>query len=57
MCGVETCALGTTQLDSGTPGWSVIGAAVEISPGEYVFTDIPTGAGAKHFYRVRVPGP
>ena len=45
----------TTNLSVPASNWTSLGAPIEVSPGQYQFTDTQSTGVAQHFYCVRVP--
>ena len=53
--GLTCTVLASTNPASPVANWSVLGAATEISPGQYQFTDLKAPNNPQCFYRVRSP--
>ena len=47
--------LESTNLLTPVANWTVLGTAVETSPGQYLFTNLPVSKIGDNFYRIRVP--
>jgi hypothetical protein len=45
--------LATTNLALPLTNWTVLGGVIEISPGQFQFTDPQASSGAQRFYRAR----
>lgn len=53
--GIGFTVLGTSNLFTPAAGWSVLGKAAEISPGQYQYLDTQATNASQRFYRVRTP--
>jgi VCBS repeat protein/fibronectin type III domain protein len=53
--GTSFIVLATTNLSSGLSNWTSLGTPIEISPGQFQFTDLQAPDSPQRFYRVRSP--
>jgi hypothetical protein len=51
--GLAFTILATTNVSLSLSNWTIIGSSVEISPGQYQFTDPQATNGGQRFYRIR----
>jgi hypothetical protein len=51
--GASFLALATTELSMNSSNWTVLGAPVEVAPGQFKFSDPQAPANPRRFYRVR----
>jgi len=53
--GLSFTAYNTTNVSTAFTNWTRLGAVMEISPGQFQFTDLPGTADVERFYRVTSP--
>ncbi|HWY76083.1 MAG TPA: hypothetical protein VN281_10730, partial [Verrucomicrobiae bacterium] len=55
VIGAPFTVFGSPDISAPFIDWSILGSAIEISPGVYQFTDSAARYGPQQFYRVRSP--